>query len=126
QALVTHAPTPTPHPPPLSPGSPPPPKSPPPPPQVYDTKNIRPCPGIEALSSRHFPPAWQGTLLVPNVIGFQGIRHVKLRDDSASFAGSDLEPMLSPSHPNFRPPHLKICPDGALVFSDWHNPATGP
>src|SRR5262249_17825319 len=71
--------------------------------QVWATKNLRPCPGIETLSSRHFPPEWQGTLLVPNVIGFQGIRNVKLRDDGASFAGSDLEPMLSSSDPNFRP-----------------------
>src|SRR5262249_47953282 len=42
------------------------------PPQVYQQKT-RPCAGVEILSSRHFPEANQGNLLVTNVIGFQGI-----------------------------------------------------
>ncbi|MCI0460918.1 MAG: GDSL-type esterase/lipase family protein, partial [Gemmataceae bacterium] len=41
------------------------------PPQVYQ-QWTRPCPGMEILSSRHFPEANQGNLLVANVIGFQG------------------------------------------------------
>src|SRR5205823_3528117 len=42
------------------------------PPTLYKPKT-RPCPGMEVLSSRHFPDALQGNLLVGNVIGFQGI-----------------------------------------------------
>src|SRR5690606_6755587 len=42
------------------------------PPTVYKQRT-RPCPGLEILTSRHFPEEMQGTLLVPNVIGFQGI-----------------------------------------------------
>ncbi len=95
------------------------------PPTVYSTKGIRPCPGIEMLSSRHFPPEMQGDLLVANVIGFQGIRHVKLRDEGGSFAGSDTEPVLTSSDPSFRPSDMKIGPDGAIYFSDWQNPIIG-
>ena len=95
------------------------------PPTVYNTRGIRPCPGMEILSSRHFPPAMQGHLLVANVIGFQGIRQVKLRDEGASFAGSDLEPILTSSDPHFRPSDMKIGPDGALYFTDWQNPIIG-
>ena len=48
------------------------------PPQVYQQRT-RPCPGIEILSSRHFPEEFQGNLLVPNVIGFQGILQLQDR-----------------------------------------------
>jgi putative heme-binding domain-containing protein len=95
------------------------------PPQVYDTRGIRPCPGIEFLSSRHFPSDKQGNLLVANVIGFQGIRQVKIKDDGSSFTGVDAEPILSSTDPNFRPSDLKIGPDGALYFLDWQNPIIG-
>jgi putative heme-binding domain-containing protein len=94
------------------------------PPQVYQQKT-RPCPGIEILSSRHFPEENQGNLLVPNVIGFHGILQYKLQDRGASFGAKEVEPILSSSDPNFRPSDLRIGPDGALYFLDWHNPIIG-
>jgi putative heme-binding domain-containing protein len=94
------------------------------PPQVYQQRT-RPCPGIEILSSRHFPESWQQNLLVANVIGFQGILRYRIDEDGASFVGVEQEPMLSSSDPNFRPSDLKIGPDGALYFLDWHNPIIG-
>jgi putative heme-binding domain-containing protein len=94
------------------------------PPQVYPQRT-RPCPGIELLSSRHFPESMQGNLLVANVIGFQGILQYRLEDKGASFAGTELEPILSSSDPNFRPADLKIGPDGALWFVDWQNQIIG-
>lgn len=94
------------------------------PPQVYQ-QWTRPCPGIEYLSSRHFPPEWQGNLLVANVIGYQGILQYKISDDGASFAGAEAERLLSSDDPSFRPSDLKIGPDGALYFIDWHNPIIG-
>jgi putative heme-binding domain-containing protein len=94
------------------------------PPQVYQQRT-RPCPGIEFLSSRHFPESWQQNLLVANVIGFQGILRYRIDDDGASFVGVEQEPLLSSSDPNFRPSDLKIGPDGALYFLDWHNPIIG-
>lgn len=94
------------------------------PPQVYQQRT-RPCPGIEYCTSRHFPDDWQGNLLVPNVIGDQGILRYKIEDDGASFKGSELEPIVLSSDPNFRPSDLKIGPDGAIYFIDWHNPIIG-
>jgi putative heme-binding domain-containing protein len=94
------------------------------PPQVYQQRT-RPTPGIEFLSSRHFPEEFQGNLLVPNVIGFQGILRYKIEDKGASLAGTELEPILSSRDPNFRPSDIEIGPDGAIYFLDWQNPIIG-
>lgn len=94
------------------------------PPQVYQQRT-RPCPGMEYLSSRHFPEANQGNLLVPNVIGFQGILQYKMEDKGASYTATEVEPIVSSTDPNFRPSDLKIGPDGAIYFLDWHNPIIG-
>ncbi|HKB38656.1 MAG TPA: PVC-type heme-binding CxxCH protein, partial [Gemmataceae bacterium] len=95
-----------------------------PPPQVYKQRT-RPCPGVEVLSSRHFPRENQGNLLVANVIGFQGILQYKVEDDGASFRGTEIEPILSSTDRNFRPSDIKIGPDGAIWFIDWQNPIIG-
>jgi putative heme-binding domain-containing protein len=94
------------------------------PPQVYQQRT-RPCPGMEFLSSGHFPPENQGNLLVANVIGFQGILQYKIADKGASFTGTEVEPILSSTDPNFRPSDVKIGPDGAIWFIDWQNPIIG-
>jgi putative heme-binding domain-containing protein len=94
------------------------------PPQVYHPKT-RPCPGAEILSSRHFPETMQGNLLVANVIGFRGILRYQLEDDGAGIIGKEMEPILSSSDPNFRPADIRIGPDGAIYFTDWHNPIIG-
>jgi putative heme-binding domain-containing protein len=94
------------------------------PPQVYHQRT-RPCPGVEILSSRHFPDELQGNLLVANVIGFQGILQYAVRDDSSSFTAKEVEPIISSRDPNFRPSDLKIGPDGAIYFLDWQNPIIG-
>ena len=94
------------------------------PPTVYPQRT-RPCPGMEYAYSKHFPDDWWGNLLVPNVIGFQGILRYKIDPDGGSLKGTELEPVLSSSDPNFRPSDLKIGPDGALYFIDWHNPIIG-
>ena len=94
------------------------------PPQVYQQRT-RPCPGVEVLSSRHFPSQYQNTLLVPNVIGAQGILMYKIEDNDASFAGSEMEPLLMSSDANFRPSDVEVGPDGAIYFLDWQNPIIG-
>src|SRR5262249_37462949 len=94
------------------------------PPQVYQ-RRTRPCPGVEVLSSRHFPESMQGNLLVANVIGFQGILQYKVEDRGSSFAATEAEPILSSTDPNFRPADIKIGPDGAIYFIDWQNPIIG-
>jgi putative heme-binding domain-containing protein len=94
------------------------------PPQVYQQRT-RPSGGMEILSSRHFPPEFDGNLIVTNCIGFQGILRYKLSDAGGSLSGQELEPILSSSDPNFRPVDCKTGPDGALYFIDWHNPIIG-
>ncbi|MBI1901311.1 MAG: ThuA domain-containing protein [Planctomycetia bacterium] len=94
------------------------------PPQVYQ-QPTRPCPATEVLSSRHFPEDMQDTLLVGNVIGFQGILQYRIVDDGASFNGIRMEPLVSSSDPNFRPADIEVGPDGAIYFTDWHNPIIG-
>ena len=94
------------------------------PPQVYQQRT-RPCGGMEYLSSRHFPPDWEGNLIVTNCIGFQGILRYKISDAGGSLSGQEQEPILSSSDPNFRPVDCKTGPDGALYFIDWQNPIIG-
>ncbi|MFO0852067.1 MAG: PVC-type heme-binding CxxCH protein [Gemmataceae bacterium] len=94
------------------------------PPQVYQQRT-RPCPGIDYLSSRHFPDDWQGNLIVPNVIGVLGLLRYKIDDNGASFKGAEQQPVLLGTDQNFRPSDLKVGPDGAIYFLDWHNPIIG-
>jgi putative heme-binding domain-containing protein len=93
-------------------------------PTVYNQRT-RPCPGLEYLTSRHFPPEMQGHLLVPNVIGFQGILRYKVHDQDSSLGATEAGPIVSSSDPNFRPADVEIGPDGAIYFTDWHNPIIG-
>ena len=98
-------------------------------PSIY-RQRTRPCPGVEILSSPHFPAELQGNLLVGNVIGFQGILQYALRPPAdpgrdAFPEAVEVEPIVSSSDPNFRPADLEIGPDGALYFTDWHNPIIG-
>jgi putative heme-binding domain-containing protein len=93
-------------------------------PTMYKPKS-RPCSAVEILSSRHFPEEMQGNLLVPNVIGFQGIFRHKLVEQGAGMIGLDAEALLRSSDPNFRPSDIKVGADGAIYFIDWHNPIIG-
>jgi len=98
-------------------------------PTIYQQRT-RPCPGVEILSSPHFPSAMQGNLLVGNVIGFQGILHYALRPPAnpgreAFPEAVEVEPIVSSSDPNFRPADVEMGPDGAIYFTDWQNPIIG-
>lgn len=94
------------------------------PPQVYQQRT-RPCSGLEILSSGHFPEDFRGNLLVPNVIGFQGILRYKIDDTQSSLTATELEPIVFSSDPNFRPTDVEVGPDGAIYFTDWQNPIIG-
>ena len=93
-------------------------------PQVYQQRT-RPCGGMEFLSSSHFPEDYRGTLAVTNCIGVQGVLRYKIEDNGATLRGSELEPMLLSTDPNFRPVDAKVGPDGALYIADWQNPIIG-
>ena len=86
---------------------------------------VRPVGGAELLSSRHFPEAMQGNLIVLNVIGFRGLLNYKLTEDGAGLKSAEVEPILQSADENFRPVDSEVGPDGALYFADWHNPIIG-
>jgi putative membrane-bound dehydrogenase-like protein len=89
------------------------------------TVKTRPVGGTDILSTRHFPEAMQGNIVVLNVIGFRGILNYKLSEDGAGLKWSEAEPILQSSDENFRPVDAEVGPDGALYFVDWHNPIIG-
>jgi len=96
-------------------------------PVVYKQRT-RPCPGAEILSSKAFPDDMQGNLLVPNVIGFQGILSYKLTEKGAGLVGTEAQPIVSVDpkvYLNFRPSDVEIGPDGAIYFTDWQNAIIG-
>ncbi len=94
------------------------------PPAVYKQRT-RPTPATEILSSRHFPEEMQGNFLIQNVIGVLGILQYKFSDKDSHYEGVEQEPFLLSTDQNFRPTDLEMGPDGALYFSDWHNPIIG-
>src|SRR5439155_8339592 len=63
--------------------------------------------------------------LVLNVIGFQGILNYKLSPKGAGITGTEMDYLVKSSDPNFRPSDIKVGPDGAIYFGDWHNPLIG-
>jgi glucose/arabinose dehydrogenase len=86
---------------------------------------VRPVGGAELLSSRHFPEAMQGNLIVLNTIGFRGLLSYRISEDGAGLKIQEAAPILQSADNNFRPVDAEVGPDGALYFLDWHNPVVG-
>ncbi len=99
--------------------------------QTFFKQLSRPCPGNEILSSQHFPPEYQGNYLNANVINFQGIYRFVVKESGSGFVAEHAkvngqnDHLIVSSDPNFRPSDVKMGPDGAIYFSDWHNPIIG-
>jgi glucose/arabinose dehydrogenase/azurin len=92
--------------------------------QFWDRPS-RPCSATGILSSRHFPEEFQGNFLNVNVIGFQGVFRVGVTEEGSGLTGQTLEHLVSSTDPNFRPTDIRMGPDGAIYFVDWHNPIIG-
>ncbi|MEO7189945.1 MAG: PVC-type heme-binding CxxCH protein [Vicinamibacterales bacterium] len=86
---------------------------------------VRPVGGTEIVSSRHFPDAMQGNLLVLNNIGFRGVLNYRMTEDGAGLKSTEAEPVLQSAEESFRPVDAEIGPDGALYIADWQNPIIG-
>ncbi|MCS7044787.1 MAG: GDSL-type esterase/lipase family protein [Gemmataceae bacterium] len=95
------------------------------PPMKVFTSIVRPTCGCEIVASRHFPDEAQGNFLVPNNIGFQGIKQHKIIEEGSGFTSKEVEPLLFSTDKNFRPVALSFGPDGALYVVDWFNPLIG-
>lgn len=95
------------------------------------TKQFRPVPANEILSSSHFPEEMQDDFLVLNVIGFLGIKQYKLdRGDGGKREyghvwGTPGMDLLNGEDRNFRPCDAIVGEDGALYVADWHNMIIG-
>ncbi len=86
---------------------------------------VRPTSGLEFVSSRHFPDAVQGDMLLCNNIGFLGIKQHKIVDDGTGYKTEFRQDLLKSSDGNFRPVDLEFAPDGSLYVIDWHNTLIG-
>ena len=113
------------------------------------TKEVRPVPANEIVSSTNFPDEMQGNFLVCNAIGFLGIKQYDLHREGYSVEttqrgkrgepdkkvtmeygfgevwGTPTTEMLVSSDKNFRPTDAVFGEDGALYVSDWHNVIIG-
>ncbi len=113
------------------------------------TKEVRPVPANEIVSSTNFPDEMQGNFLVCNAIGFLGIKQYDLHREGYEFEttqkgkkgepdkkvtekyafgevwGTPTTEMLVSSDKNFRPTDAVFGEDGALYVSDWHNVIIG-
>ncbi len=94
-------------------------------PGAWYKQRVRPVPAIGFLNSSHFPPENDGNFLICNVIGFLGILQHKVSIQGADYRAEEIEPIVVSSDPNFRPSDVEVGGDGALYFSDWHNPIIG-
>ncbi|HET8735573.1 MAG TPA: PVC-type heme-binding CxxCH protein, partial [Pricia sp.] len=94
---------------------------------IEEAHRVRPTSGLEFVSSRHFPDAVQGDLLINNTIGFLGTKQHVVNDDpeSSGYVSEHRLDLMSSSDPNFRPVDMEFAPDGSLYFVDWHNMLIG-
>ena len=80
--------------------------------------------GIEFVSGRAWPEAWQGDLIL-NAFKNKVVHRYKLSDDGSGFAARELEPLIVSHESSFRPVDVKQGLDGALYVADWYNPIIG-
>ena len=75
----------------------------------------------EAISSRHFPTAWQGNMITNDFRRNRTVRYA-LEDKGSSYKSEEVETIVHSSHRSYRPVDTKFGPDGAMYIVDWYNP----
>ncbi len=94
---------------------------------IQEEHRVRPTSGLEFISSRHFPDAVQGDLIINNTIGFLGTKQHTMADDpeSAGYNSRHRLDLITSTDTNFRPVDMEFAPDGSLYVVDWHNVLVG-
>jgi mono/diheme cytochrome c family protein/glucose/arabinose dehydrogenase len=92
---------------------------------IEEAHKVRPTSGLEFVSSRHFPDAVQGDMLINNTIGFLGTKQHSVVDDGTGYMSKHRQDLIKSSDMNFRPVDLEFAPDGSLYIADWHNVLIG-
>ncbi len=77
--------------------------------------------GLEILSGRHVPEAWQGNLITNDFRAHRVCRFL-VTPDGAGYVARQQADLISSNHPAFRPVDVKMGPDGAIYIADWYNP----
>jgi azurin/glucose/arabinose dehydrogenase len=87
--------------------------------RTFLPKRVRPTSGCEFIYSRHFPDEMQGNFLLNNCIGVQGTLNHTVKAVGSGYEGTEIEPLMLSSYPNFRPVDMEFGPDAALYIVDW-------
>ena len=75
----------------------------------------------EVIYSRHFPKAWQGTIITNDFRGNRTVRY-KVTPHKSGYQSEEVQTIVHSDHRSYRPVDTKIGPDGALYIVDWYNP----
>ena len=77
--------------------------------------------GIEIISGKHFPEAWQGAVVAADFRA-NNIDRYNLEERDGGYVSTLGSDIIQSKHISFRPIDMVMGPDGALYVADWYSP----